>query len=389
MLRNFFRKKKIQEPKIEPEKVDPNEIKNWLDKKIKKFTEKENEVFISIEEKIDSFTLDVGKKIEILEAIDIESKKVEIRAKIIVRQSLDKYLRFVKIFTKELTDIEKQNLNQFIKNTSKIFSDFDKRSYIFYQRANYLIGDELLALKQEINNLSAYFTELFNKNKKIVNSFDIIVSTKLKLTRLDENTTILSEMRSETNFLNKKTIENEMKERNVLDKIEKIRINEDYLENQNKKDKIKLIEKQLENDTSKLRLLIDFKKLTNAFHSDENKMKKIKDYKEDFQKTFAGNNGEDILKLMSEARLDDNSVLDKIKQIDEKKSKICEDKKLVKKDGVDELLEEAEKIKSELENLAIEKAKHIRRIEKIKENEEIILKSIAPDMAELGGVLSC
>ena len=142
MLRNFFRKK--QKPKIELEKVNFNEIEDWLENKKNKLIKKEEEIFIIIKKRANISTSNISGKIKNLEAIDIESKKVEERAKIIVRQSLDKYLSFVEVFTKELTETKRERLSNFIEDTNQIFSDFDKRSYIFYQRANYLIGDELV-----------------------------------------------------------------------------------------------------------------------------------------------------------------------------------------------------------------------------------------------------
>jgi len=387
MFRNFFKKKKIQKPKPERERVNSDKIESWLDKKTGELVEEERKVFVLIEKEINSFIMEVDKKTKILQAIDIESKKVEERAKIIVRQGLNEYLNFVEIFKKELVNIEKQKLNQFIKKIDKVFSSFDKRSYIFYQRANYLIGDELVALKQEINNLSTYFTGLFDKNKKISQSSDIISSTKSKLTRLDETSIALDKINLEIKSLNKKTSENEEKGVKILYKIKKIKVSKNYLENIKREDEIKLTEKQLEENILELKSLIDFKKLANTFHSDAKKMKRIKNYRDDFQKNFTKNKGKGILSLINEAELDDSSISNKIKQIKESESKISKNKKLIKKDEVKELLKEAEKIKSELESLTAEKVKYTKRSEKIKENRKKVLESIAPNITGLGGTL--
>jgi len=388
MLRNFFRKRKRQEPKVELEEVNFVEIESWLENKVKKFAEKEKKVFLLIQEKITIFTSDINEKTKILEAIDIKSKKVEERAKTIVKQSLDKYLNFIKIFTKELTDIDKQNLNHFIKGANQIFSDFDKRSYIFYQRTNYLIGDELLAVKQEINNLSIYFTDLFNENKKITDSLNLISSIKSKLTQLNETSQILDEINSEIESLDKITTKNKERKETLSHKIEKIKITKDYFENIEREEEIKQMEKQLLDNISKLKSLIDFKKLTNAFHSDENKMKTIRNYRENFHKSFDENRGDDILNLISKAELNNSAISNEIKQINERRKKIYENKKLIEKDEVKELLEEIEKIKSELEYIAIEKVKEGKKKEKIEENKEEMWESITPDITELGGTIS-
>ncbi|MBT6690560.1 hypothetical protein HN903_01820 [archaeon] len=386
MLRNFFRKK--QKPKIELEKVNFNEIEDWLENKKNKLIKKEEEIFIIIKKRANISTSNISGKIKNLEAIDIESKKVEERAKIIVRQSLDKYLSFVEVFTKELTETKRERLSNFIEDTNQIFSDFDKRSYIFYQRANYLIGDELVAMKEEINDLSKYFADLFNKNEKIMHSLNLISSIQLKLAQLNEITTTLNEINSEIKYLDEKTTKEKERTNNILNEIKKVKISEDYMENLKKRNEIELVKKQLTDDISKLKSLIDFKKITNAFHSDENKMKIIKDYKENFQRKFEENKCENLLTLINEAELNNSSISNKIKQINKEKNKISENKKQIKKDEAKKLLEEIERIGSKLEYMAIEKIKNSKRSDKIKENREEIRESVSLYITELGGILS-
>jgi len=387
MWRRFFKKKKVPEPKIELEEVSLDEIKSWLDNKGKRATEKEKEIFIQIKEKIRAFAIDIKEKTKALEEIDIESKKVEERAKIIVRQSLTKYLNFVQIFTKELTKIDKQNLEHFIAGTSKIFADFDKHSYIFYQRANYLIGDELLAAKQEINNLSKYFTDLFKQNKKITQTFNLISSVESNLSQFNETQKILDEINSDIILLDKETKEQKNKTETTLEKIEQVKVSKNYLENEKRKHQLESTKKQLTNNISQFKSLINFKKLANTFHSSPNKMKTIQEYKDNFQEQITENNKE-LLNLINEAKLNNNSIANQIQRINEDMSKISKGKKLLEKDEVNELLERIEKIKLELKNMVIEKVRHTKRKEKIGQNKKQILERIKANLTNLGGNLS-
>ena len=100
-------------------------------------SESEEKIFELAKIRIDLFIKEINEKTRVLEEIDIESKKENERAKIIVRQSLDNYLSFVYVFIRELSEIEKQNLSKFIGVVGKIFSDFEKPSYIFYERASF------------------------------------------------------------------------------------------------------------------------------------------------------------------------------------------------------------------------------------------------------------
>jgi len=382
---DFFRKKKkVQEQEAEPEEIKFNEIENWLDNKAREINEKEKKVFDLIKERIDLFIKEIDEKIKVLEEIDIESKKVEDRAKIIVRQGLDKYLGFVDIFIKELTKIEKQNLSQFIKDMNKIFSDFEKHSYIFYQRATFLIGDELAVVKQEINNFSEYFSKLFNEKQKIIDFSNAISSTKLKLRQFDETRATLDKIDLEIKSLDKKTMDSKEKMKKVLHEIEKVKASKAYGENLKNKEEIKLTEKQLEDDVLKLKTFVDFKVLSNTFHSDEKKMKLIKSCKEDFQGMITKDSGESILSLISESELDSNVIADKIKQINEKRQKITEDKKFIKKDEVEILSEEIQKIKLEIEKLSIEKVKYVKRSAGVEDSKEGIVEGIRQGVGGFG-----
>ena len=383
---NFFRKKP-QEPEPEPEEIRFNEIENWLENNTKELKQKEFQIFDLIKERINLFIQQIDPKIKILEEIDVESKKAEERAKIIVKQGLDKYLEFVNTFIRELKEIETQVISQFIKDMNKIFSSFEKHSYIFYQRATFLIGDELAAVKKEINLFSGYFTKLFKENQKIIDSSNNISSTRLKLKQLDETTSIINKINLEIESLDNRILDKKEQQNKIKEDLKNIKTSKNHEENLKNKEEIKLNEKQLEEDSFKLKTLIDFKALSNAFHSEEKKMKTIKSYREDFQESLAKDNGESILDLINKAELNSNIIANQIKQINEKKLEIAERKKLIKKDETKKLSEEIEKIKSEIETRSIEKIKHVKRIETIKEQKLRINLEIKEEIEKLGGII--
>jgi hypothetical protein len=381
---DFFRKKKVEEPEIGPEEISFNELENWLENKAKSINEEEKRVLSLIKQKIDLFLEDIKEKTKVLEEVDLESKKAEERAKVIVKQGLDKYLEFANIFIKELAEIKKQNLAEFIKDANKIFSAFDKKSYIFYQRANFLIGNELLAVKEEINNLSKYFTELFNENQKIMESSTTVSSIKSKLRKIEESKENTDKINLELKSLDKKIIDINEKDERLQKEIKKIKTSKDHIENLRSHEELKLTEKQLEENISKLKSLIDFKALSQAFHSDEKKMKLIKNHKENFNESLAKDEGQGILGLMIETKQNSNTLENKIKQIKESKENLAKNKQLLKEDETQTISEKMHKLKLELETLSIEKVKHSKRIEVIKENSTKILGSIKQETETLG-----
>tara|TARA_Y100000310_G_scaffold126761_1_gene125670 strand:- start:132 stop:1322 length:1191 start_codon:yes stop_codon:yes gene_type:complete len=388
---SFLRKKKVEEPEVEIEEITFDEVGGWLDEKRKGLREREKEVFVLIDERIDLFVREIDGKIKVLEGIDIESKKVEDRARIIVRQGLDKYLDYVGIFMKELADVEKNTLRGFIQGVNKVFSSFEKHSYIFYQRATFLVGDEILAVKQEIVGLSGDFTKLFNEKQKLLNSLDVISAANSKLKKLDEIDKTLDKIDLEMKEIGEKVNAGREKVEKTLREIEEIKGGKDYAERGELLREIELGEGRLEGDVLKLKVLVDFKMLSNVFHSDEKKMKLVKSYKEDFSGGIARDGGESLLNLIKEAEAIEKKGLGsgtfggKINEIEEMKKSLIEDKKLVKKDEVAELLGEVERIKAGIESLSIEKVKHRKRIEVVKERKEEIFGEIKQGVLELNG----
>ena len=183
-LLNFFKRK--TKPEIKPTKINFSEIESWLTKKEEQLNKKEAQIFSLIEQRMNIFFNELNEKLKILKSVDIESKKVEDRAKIIVRESLERYVGYVDTLTSELKKLKKQNLAQFIADINKIFFNFDKHSNIFYQRATFLIGNEIADVREEIKNLYKYLVELLNENKEIIDSSEKLSKVRLKLKQVEE-----------------------------------------------------------------------------------------------------------------------------------------------------------------------------------------------------------
>jgi len=352
---SFFRKKKPQEPEAEPEKIFFEGIPDYLDKKEKEFREKEKAVFEEINQKINEFISDLNIKLEILEEVDVDAKKVEDRAKNIVKESLGKYLAYTRIFVKALEDADKKDLGGFVEDVNKIFADFEKHSYGYYEKATYLIGKEILAVKKEIVGLNEYFSKLFEENDKIIYSLKAIADVRLKLKEIDEIDVKIGEVGDEVKDLHRKISDGREREKSVLDEIEEIKVSDDYAENLKRREEIKLAEEKLGDEILGLKEIIDFKKLSGIFHADDRKMGIVKDYKENFRVAFEKGNGEDILKLIEEGEMNSVGVVGRIGVIWKLRGEIEKSKKIIRVDGTKKLSEEIEKLKDDVNNLIIKK----------------------------------
>ena len=149
-------------------------------------------------------------------------------------------------------------------------------------------------------------------------------------------------------------------------------------------EKVKSLEEDLEKEILNLKQLIDFKSLSNFFHIFENEMKIVKIHREDFSTEFKKDDGEKILRLVNEAKLNSEDIEEKIIQIKSKKEEIAENKQKVKKDTTHELYSETTKIILEIGNLINEKSKKEKRKEMLNISKEEIIKEIKEKIKEIG-----
>jgi len=377
-LINFFKKiignNEIKEPK--KESLDLDEIINLFENKRKKIKEKEKEIFISIKDKISVIIKELNEKVKILERIDMESIKAEDRVKLIVKGNLNNYINHTKNFAENIYNLKEENLEKFIVELNEILLDFNKKSYMSYQKATFLIGNEIAAVKESIINFSKYLEKLFKENKDIIDSSKIISSIKLNLKNLGETEESIKIVDEKNISLDEKTKNIKEANEKILREIEKIKKTSSYIENLKKQEEVNLSKKELENNIYNLKQLIDLKSLANLFHNDEEKWNIIKFYKEDFQTAFKKDNGADILNLLKEAKIDNEIILIKIKQINDKREEIIKDIKIIKKDEIEELSVELKKIKLEIENLNNKKTKELKKYNKLKTKKEEIINSI-------------
>ena len=364
-------------------KIGLNEIENWIENKKGEIENREKEIFSLIKNKISAVVKDLDEKLMVLESVDIEQRKVEDKIKLIVRENLNNYISYVKNFKENLTNLEEKKLEELIIKINKIFSDFDKKSYKSYQKATFLIGDEMADVKNIIIDFSKYLTRILNENKDIIDILEIISFIKLKLRQVDETDETMGRVNKKIKSLNEKIEEIDKRNEETLKEIEEIKKSESYAENLKKQEEIKLSEKELENEIYKLKAMIDFKALTNFFHIFEEQMSMIKVHKENFQTSFQKDDGASILSLLDESKLNNDAILARINKIKNKKEKIIKNKETIRKDETQELLAKIQKARIEIEKLKIERVKDIKRCEKIKTSRGEIINSIKQELSKV------
>ncbi len=378
-LFDFFRritKNKTEESETGQEKIAFSEIENWIEGKRNEVKVREEKILVFVQDKTNVLIDELKGKITIAEGVDIESKKSESKINSLVEEGRKKYIEFVESFIDDLKNLEKKGLERFIADIDKVFLNFNKSSHMSYERATILIGKEMADIKESIKIFSKDLVKIFNENKDIVDLSKIISLTRLKLSQINEAEKTLGRVNEEIIFLDRKITEKKEENKKILEEIEKIKKSEDYLKDLGKQENIRLLEEELEKDILNFKQLIDFKALANFFHIFEKQMNIVKSYREDFQTNFNKDNGEGILNLLSESKLNNEVISEKIKQINNKKQEIIKKKQEIKKDETEELYFKITNIVLEIGNLMNQKTREERRYTKLKASKEDITKEI-------------
>jgi hypothetical protein len=387
-FKDFFKKKKKVEEEIEEIKKIPfNELENFLSSKKSEINEKEKEIFSLIENKTPEFIEELNKKITILENKGNSLKNTEDKIYLIVKENLGYYILRINRLLEDINNLKEENFEEFVEKTNKIFLDFNDKTHVMYQKVTLLIGDEIANIKSHINNFSKYQTDLFDENKDVIKFSKAISSIKLDLTRYNETKDTIDNVNKKIELLDSKIKKVEESDKSVLNEIEEIKKSESYIENLKKQEEIKLSEGELENESYKLKEMIDFKSLGNTFHSSEEKMKIVKSHKEDFKTNFQKSNGEDILKLLNEAKLDSAAISVKMEQIVNEKEKINKNKETIKENETGVLFSQLDDTKLQIDNLNDEKTKEQKKYERFEANIEVIMTSIKNEAIKLNLVI--
>jgi len=385
---DFFRKifwyREVK--KKEKEKIAFSEIKTWIENKEKQINIKEKEIFDLIKARINLFNREIKEKINILESINIESKKAEDRIKSFTEEGRKKYIEFVELFVKNFNNLKEAQFDKLIANINHIFLNFNKSSHMSYERATILIGKEMANIRDEIKSFSKDLIKIFEENKNIADSSKLISIIKIKLRQFEEIERDIKRINESIKGLDRKITEKEDENKKIIDEIEEIKKSSDYLEQLKTQEKAKSLKQDMEKEIIVLRKLIDFKALARFYHILEDKMKIVKNHSNKFLENFQKDNGQGILNLLDQAKLNNKDISDKINEIHEKREEIIKNQteNEKNKDKTLGLYFKITGIVTELDNLKNLKVRAEKRLEKSNLNKESLGQEIKEEFARSG-----
>tara|TARA_Y100000310_G_scaffold345693_1_gene468382 strand:- start:28013 stop:29143 length:1131 start_codon:yes stop_codon:yes gene_type:complete len=369
ILDYFFKKKQTPEP-TEKETITFEELSTWLKNEKSKIKDEENKYLTKIKTIVTQFTTELENEIPTLKQINLKEKKVEDRIKLIVKNNLDNYIKYLEKLVSDLNQI--QDNKELITKTNHIFTDFQKKSKMSYEKATFIIGDELGNIKNKIIKFYKDIEEIIKENQTTINKSNTIKSIENEIDKLNTIKKVKSELEE-----NIKENNDELKNLNknlehYFNKIEELKTSEKFLEENKKR-------QEFEKDLDNLRQSLDFKALTNFYHIFENDMAIVKSYKENFKQAFNQKKGEDLSLLLTKSKLDTPEILNTIQKINEKKLEI----EKFDNNAVQSLETEKKKITSEIENINSKKSITEKKSERLNENLSEINSSIKGELVKI------
>ena len=382
-LFDFLKSKKTEtKPIID---VQLKDLERTIKEKKKELSIKEEEILNQVKNKTKLLIKDLEEKSIKLENIDLNQKKTEERVKLIVKENLFYFLSNLKKLINNINNLETNELSKFIEELNKKFFDFEKKSLINYEKATFLIGKELGDVKDSISNFFKNLNGDLNENKELFDNLKTINICEEKLKKIKELDSRKNEIKN-----NIKNIEIEIleltKENELFEKsIDKIKKSDSYKNEIDNEILIHEKNQQYEKELLKLRELVNFKALTNVFHSNEKIMNKINNYKNYFKDAFESDS-QTIVHLLKEAKIEDNIISKKINELKKHKEILLNLKEDKKENEIKHVLDIQSNIKnnnSEIENLNNEKLKEDKLIQKFEENHKEIADELKQELMKM------
>ena len=374
---DFFKKNKKQI--VEVKKISQREFQDWLLNK-KSTIEKEEQKFLaSVRKQISELISELKERISVINKIDMSEIKAEDRIKLIVKENLSNYLNYLDKLILRLGELD--NEKNIIDKINFIFHDFQRKSLMSYEKSTILIGKELAETKESIKKFFRGIGILLKFHQGMINESKIIKLLESQVGEFNEFKKIKSsiienigECNNKINNLKKIIKTNEAE-------IETLKKSERFIEEDKKKQELEKNKQDLDNNIGVLGRMINFKALSNFYHSFEKEMKTIKKYKENFKQMFHKTEGEDVFLLLRESNLYDVNILNKIKEIDDKKKEITNI--VIGETGLENLENIINKIKIEIQEFNSEKLLKEKRLKKLEINLDDIMKLIKAELIKL------
>jgi len=381
-FKKIFAEKKEQEQEIEKLKV--SDLNIWIGQREKEIKEKEKQIFNQIKIIINKIVEELEDEIKVLENIDLHNKKAVEKIKLIVRENLDNYVSYLKELIRNLQKLNKEETEDIIEEINSIFSNFNKHSKMSFEKATFLIGKEIDAVKESIGRFFRNLEKVLHENKEIIEKSKIISVIEMKISNLMKIK--LFEKQFSQNIKDIKENKEDLKKQiQDLEKdIEKLKQSKEYSEKLKKEKESEVKKKDLQAQVYELKKIIDLRDLARKFHSNEKEMETIRKYRENFKEFFEKDKGKGIIELF-DFNEKKQEIFERIKQINKISKEIEES--IINGVEIDDFKQKIKEIQLKIKNLDVEESRRIKKFKKIGLQEKEILDEIRKNLKEINVIL--
>jgi hypothetical protein len=373
---DIFKKK---EP-IKIERIKFEELESWLESNKKEAKKQEGFYVQEIQDSLSKLISELEQGLVILEKVNVDEKKAEEKLKLVVKENLQHYASHLVKFKDKLKEISESN-EGIIEKIDSAFLDFNRKSSPSFQKATFLIGEELGNVKEIIGNFLRDVKRITDENKPLIDKLKALSSVEKKLASLSEAKKRIHETEAKIKENNERCriINYALEEKNK--EIEKIKGTENFIAQEREKERTESIKKDIEQDISKLRESIDFKALSSFFHSFEKDMKKVKEYKDNFRQAFQKTSGQELIELLKEAKLLTEGIASEIGKINEKQHELASIK--IEDTGIEKIEREIQELRSNIQSVNSSTSAEQKIIEKTNSTLNELISSIKGELIKI------
>lgn len=378
---DIFRKKRIA---TENEKLNLADLEAWLKSQKSDIASKQSNILSLINSEISKIIDDLEENAENLEKINLNDKKVEERIKLIVKENLYYYNLNLKRLIENLKDLKESSPELLIEKINLLFFNFEKKSSINFEKATFLIGKELEAVKISINNVFRDLKKILDENDGFFKKIKIISSIEKHFSEFENAKKTKQEIMEVIENIKQKIADAEDSINEITKNMEKSRNSKEYLEEREKEEELHFKKQKLKKEFSRLKESIDFKYLASIFHSDEKKMHKLKEFMNNFEESIES--PEFLIGMMSHANLKTIDISQKIRDLFELKRQLnstsMESLKIQER-NIKNLENEIKRLNSEIISLNENRLREMKKHDRFEEIEKNLLKNMKDELIKI------
>jgi len=341
-------------------KVKSDDINSWIHNQKKALAEEESKFLKQITERVLLLADELETEVTALQEVNFDDIKTEKRAKMIVGTNLDLYIGHLTKLIVTLRELNITTTHNLLENITMIFRNFEQKSMKNFQKAAFLVGHKLGDIGVSTGKFFKDIRQQIKDNNSLINRAKIIHAVDLELNEIDNFEKTKLEFKSNIDAFEQNINKLESKKKGIDEEIESIKKSKSYAKETNEREEFEKDKTELTKSIYELRKLIDFKLLSNTFHSNHKHLAIVRNYKANFEEAFQRDSGKKLIILLEEAKINQSNILDSIKKITKTQQKI--ENTVIESDKIENLNKDITNITHQIEDLnskkEIEQKKH-------------------------------